>query len=188
MVRRHDIDIGGGGALISASGVESGGQAQLTLSMSLEAQAAGARIIELIRAAIARGLDRSTIQELGRYVYEFPDVALRVPELHELLLHLTDRGQGDAVDCILGQAMRGRPRTGVIYAVQLVAGVMRRESWPASKAARWVAENHPSLMKDARSLENDYSRWSELLRLGSRYIPAEQLTTRAWPRSGKQGG
>jgi len=126
------------------------------------------------------GPSPKTIQNLGRYVELFPDVALRTPELHEFLAYLTDKEEHGAIARILGESRTGRPRENVIYAALLVERTKQKRGCTAKDAAEWVAANYRRLSKCARSLTNDHSRYAELLKLGPHWVPAEALMTHAW--------
>lgn len=195
MAKRKQIEVGGGGPVVAAQGTTipkwqgaSGEIEQLEnrLSVSEEAEANGEEIIIRVRDAIGAGPQSTkAVRDLAYLVKNFPPVVGRVPEYSDYMTWLVETRRDNVVARILQDTGPGRPRESYGYLIGIMDLIIEREGCSARRAAEIAEERYgPRLGKCARSIENDYSRYRRLYRLGrgGYFVRDEQLTARIWNR------
>lgn len=188
---------GGGSPIISASGrivnpANPSKPASITLSLTIDpkAEAAGRTIVQRIRVAC----DADDFEAVSALLVLFPEVVPRVAEFHGLMDELMCKGDGETIRRIYRvPGGRGRPHGDAFYFVALVELVMVEQKlervtdslvWLADAfaKARERGEDRLAWLPSRKTLQNVHARFAELFRLwsGSRFVPAELLTVRAW--------
>lgn len=159
------------------------GSGEIRLSVDSAAVDAGAQVVDRVIWVLKRVPETSAVRQLARMARDFPDIVLRVPEFTEMMGALLRHGEDGAVRRIIGEARRGRRIECQFFLVSLVDKVIETEGCSVAAAARQVFKSHGrELAKDARSIQNDYSRYKAHYDLwrSPKYVPDEHLTRRRW--------
>jgi hypothetical protein len=203
MRRRSLPPTGGGDRVLSASGIclpQNSSEARqvaplrLALTVSVEAEAAGRQVVELVREECSQEITRRVVDRVATLRFLFPAITPRVPEFHAVMDELVAADCEDDVGRIMREpGSRGRPRDS-LYFVGLVDLVIdEHPGWSAKQACEWIFENFergeglPGV-PGAERLRNAYSehrRYYPLWRQ-SLYVPPHLLTAEPWRRAGDQ--
>lgn len=134
-----------------------------------DAESKGEQIIQMVRDAVRACQSGGTqptpkaIRTLARLIEVRPELAYRVPQLHEYLAWLADKDLGRLTTRIVGDTRPGRPRERYLFLIALVDRIMKLEGCSAAKAADIAARRYATFLSmGAEAIRNRYSELREL--------------------------
>jgi hypothetical protein len=186
---------GGGPPILCASGVSvpksttdlSTAPLVLKLTVGSDAEHAGRKVVEIVKAACAAATDDEAVERVATVELFFHEVTRRVPEFHGFMNELVEEGRDDDVAAILAEPGRRERKREIPSVIALIELVMKEKAFVrAAPAIEWIDENLRGKtflgMPGAGRLRNVYSQFRELFALwsGSLFVPPDLLAAFAW--------